>query len=139
MIVVDTNVLSELMRPAPFHAVLAWMEASASLDVRATSISVAEINFGIERLPVGRRRTELQICVEEVFARLPASIVPFDKAAANEYAKIASKREVAGAPIGIFDAQIAAICLTRGVSLATGNVKNFDNTGITVINPWNHR
>ncbi len=130
MIVLDTNVTSELMRPAPLLVVTAWVRARNARELYTTSITMAEIRYGIERLPDGRRKDLLRITAEDVFSAFAEAVLPFDAAAAAEYAGIVSRRDRTGAPIDGFDAQIAAICRTHGAALATHNVKDFDATGI---------
>lgn len=130
MIVLDTNVTSELMRPAPLLVVTAWVRARNARELYTTSITMAEIRYGIERLPGGRRKDLLRITAEDVFSAFAEAVLPFDAAAAAEYAGIVSRRDRTGAPIDGFDAQIAAICRTHGAALATRNVKDFDATGI---------
>jgi toxin FitB len=136
MIVADTNVVSELMRPAPSPALRAWMSRQAAGDLYTTAITVAEIRYGLERLHGGRRQDRLQAAADEVFAALSEFVLPFDIAAAVHYARIARHRDDAGLPIGGFDAQIAAICRARGAALATRNIKDFVETGVEVIDPW---
>jgi predicted nucleic acid-binding protein len=101
-----------------------------------TSISVAEILYKLERLPSGRRRQQLAAPARGLFEAFADQVVPFDVAAASEYAVIAHARERAGTPISGFDAQIAAICRTHRATLATRNVSDFEATGVDVVNPW---
>lgn len=136
MIVVDTNVTSELMRRTPAPVVAAWVRAHDATDLYSTSITLAEIWYGIERLPAGYRKDLLSATAAEIFSAFADHVLPFDAEAAAEYAVIVSRRERAGAPIDGFDAQISAICQTRHAMLATRNVKDFDNTGIEVMDPW---
>jgi toxin FitB len=139
MIVADTNVVSELMRPAPSPALRAWMSRQAAGDLYTTAITVAEIRYGLERLPGGRRQDRLQAAADEVFAAFSEFVLPFDAGAAIHYARIARQRDEAGLPISGPDAQIAAICRARGAALATRNVKDFLETGVEVIDPWRSR
>jgi|ERR1039457_711480 predicted nucleic acid-binding protein len=136
MIVVDTNVASELMRPSPAVAVRDWVRAQRARELCTTAITVAEIRYGIERLPGGRRKEALVTAAVEIFARFADQILPFDVAAAEQYALIVSERDGLGLPIDGFDAQIAAICRTRGAALATRNLADFRQTGVDVIDPW---
>ncbi len=92
--------------------------------------------YGIERLPHGRRKELLKTAAQDVFAAFADHLLAFDASAAREYAELVSSRERAGAPIDGFDAQIAAICRAHGVTLATRNVKDFQGTGIEVVDPW---
>jgi toxin FitB len=136
MIVADTNVVSELMRPAPSPALRAWMSRQAAGDLYTTAITVAEIRYGLERLPGGRRQGRLRAAADQVFAAFSEFVLPFDAGAAVQYARIARHRDEAGLPISGFDAQIAAICRVRGAALATRNIKDFVETGVEVIDPW---
>ena len=136
MIVVDTNVVSELMRPLPSPQVRAWVTAQAPGELCTTAITVAEIRYGLERLADGRRKQSLLAAATELFAAFSEYIQPFDADAAIWYATIVARRDRLGLPIDGFDAQIAAICRTRGAALATRNAKDFRDTGINVIDPW---
>lgn len=136
MIVLDTNVVSELMRAKPAPAVLAWLRQSSGAGLYTTAVTVAEIRYGIARLSEGQRRESLHQAANEVFAAFPRQVLPFDLAAAGAYAEVVASRERLGHPIDGFDAQIAAICRTRVASLATRNTKDFTDTGIEVIDPW---
>ncbi len=136
MIVVDTNVISEMLRPAPDASVHAWAFATPSADLFTTSITLAEVRYGIERLPDGRRRDQLSDTAEEVFAAFESRVLPFDAAATRRYAVIMDRRDRLGRPITAFDAQIASICQAAGASLATRNTRDFTDTGIDLIDPW---
>ncbi len=136
MIVLDTNVVSELMRPKPASTVLAWLQGQPGNDLYTTAITVAEIRYGIARLPSGRRRHALGQAAGEVFAAFPDQVLSFDLAAADAYADVVATRDRLGVPIDGFDAQIAAICRTRAAVLATRNTKDFVDTGIRIIDPW---
>lgn len=136
MIILDTDVVSELMRPAPSSAVVGWVRARHATELYTTSITLAEIRYGIERLPDGRRKDLLRTTVADVFSAFAEHVVAFDATAAVQYAEIVSHRERAGAPIDGFDAQIASICRAHHTALATRNVKDFHDTGIDLIDPW---
>lgn len=137
MIVIDTNVLSEALLPAPSVAVLAWMEGQALEAAFTTTITEAELLFGIARLPEGRRRNALEAVVLRLLTeRFAGRILPFDSAAAREFADIAAGRRRLGRPISEPDARIAAITRSRGAALATRNTKDFIDCGINLINPW---
>ena len=136
MIVVDTNVVSELMRPCPAPRVRDWVNAQAPGELYTTSVTVAEIRYGLERLPDRRRKDSLLATATDVFAAFSEFIQPFDADAAVWYATIVARRDRLGLPMDGFDAQIAAICRTRGAALATRNGKDFRETGIDVIDPW---
>jgi toxin FitB len=136
MIILDTNVVSELMRPAPAPAVLAWLRRQAGSDLYTTAVTAAEVRSGIARLPDGKRKHDLARVANEVFAAFPDQVLPFDDAAASAYADLVARRENAGHPIDGFDGQIAAICGSHGAALATRNGKDFHDTGVTLTNPW---
>ena len=137
MILLDTNVLSALMRPAPDAAVEHWLTAQPGASMFISAITEAELLYGAALLPSGKRRSaltaEIEGMLEEDFG---GRILPFDRLAAQAFAKIAADRRGAGRPISQADAQIAAIAQSRGASLATRNVPEFDGCGIEVINPW---
>jgi predicted nucleic acid-binding protein len=136
MIVLDTNVVSELMRAEPARAVLTWLQQNSGDGMYTTTVTVAEIRYGIARLPEGQRRESLHQAANEIFAAFPRQVLPFDLAAANAYADVVTVRESLGNPIDGFDAQIAAICRSQAAALATRNTKDFTNTGISVVDPW---
>lgn len=137
MIVLDTNILSELMRPIPEPRVVAWLAAQPAASVFVTTVTQAELLYGVAVLPAGRRRVKREGAVagmlQEDFA---GRLLPFDGAAAHAYAAIAAERRLAGRPISQFDAQIAAICRSRAADLATRNTADFEGCGIQVVNPW---
>lgn len=139
MIVLDTNVTSELMRPSPSPAVSAWVRSHRPDELYTTSITVAEILYGIGRLPNGRRKQVLSSTAAEVFSAFAEQVLAFDEPAAVEYARIVSHRDRAGVPIDGFDAQIAAISRVHGAALATRNTSDFQDVGVTLIDPWRHR
>jgi toxin FitB len=138
MIVLDTNVVSELMRASPAPVVLAWLTEYPDNDMFTTSITVAEIRYGIAHLPEGRRREALHQAANEVFAAFPDQVLAFDLTSAGAYADVVAHRESLGNPIDGFDAQIAAICRVHTATLATRNTKDFADTGIAVVNPWRY-
>lgn len=136
MIVVDTNVVSELMRPDRDGTVTAWVLGRPRGELHLTALTMAEILYGIERLPAGRRKVGLAAAAADVVAAFPGRVLPFDEVAAGEYASVVDGRDRAGRPIATVDAQIAAICRARGASLATRNVRDFADTGLVVVDPW---
>ena len=136
MIVMDTNVVSELMRAEPSAAVARWVGLQPAGELATTAVTVAEIGYGIERLPAGRRRELLRAAAAEVFDAFPELVLPFDAAAASSYAGVVVERDSAGLPISGFDAQIAAICRNKGAPLATRNTADFEAVGLTLVNPW---
>lgn len=137
MIILDTNVISEILRQEPNPSVVTWFESQPSQQLFATAITQAEIHFGITLLPKGRRREKLlevaQCIFEEDFEN---RVLPFGGDAASHYAEIGASRRSAGRPISQFDAMIAAITRLYGANIATRNTADFDDCGIEVINPW---
>jgi predicted nucleic acid-binding protein len=137
VIVLDTNVLSEVLRPIPDAKVRRWLERQAGAAMFTTAICEAEILYGIALMPAGRRRRALEQAAAAIFQEdFAGRILPFDRAAAREFAGIAAGRLAAGRRIGDFDAQIAAIARSRGAVVATRNVADFSDCGIDVIDPW---
>jgi hypothetical protein len=137
MIIVDTNILSELMRRQPDAQVLKWVDLQEPEDLALTAITVAEIMLGIARLPDGKRKASLQDMANAMFdEEFSGRILAFDEVAAQHYGAVASVRERAGRPIGMADAQIAAICRSHEATLATRNVKDFELLTLELINPW---
>ena len=139
MIVLDTNVVSELMRRAPEPEVVRWVDAFDETDVFITAVTAAELMYGVARLPEGRRKERLVVQVGALLAEDFANqVLPFDDLAAIQYADIVATRERSGRPISMADAQTAAICRQWSAGVATRNVGDFTDTGIQVVNPW-HR
>ncbi len=138
MIILDTNVLSELMRPEPSPRVAAWLGRQAAKEIFTTTITEAEIFFGIELVSKSKRREQLLAAAEAMFGEdLAGRILSFDSDAARAFARIAARRRSVGKPISHGDAQIAAIAQARGARLATRDVADFVGCGIEVIDPWN--
>ncbi len=137
MIVLDTNVISELMRPAPDAGVTAWLAAQDPLDLATTTITIAEIQRGIVRLPNGRQRKSLEerfsAFVEEAF---PGRLLAFDRDAAYACGEVSAARERKGLHADAVDMMIAAIVKTAGGTLATRNTRHFEQCGIALANPW---
>ncbi|MFB2937475.1 type II toxin-antitoxin system VapC family toxin [Aerosakkonemataceae cyanobacterium BLCC-F154] len=137
MIVLDTNVLSELMKPKGSSVVRKWVAVQPMMNLFITTITQAEILYGIALLPSGKRQNELNEAAQLMFAEdFAGRILPFDETAAVAFAKIVSQRRQRGNPISQSDAQIASICYTRQATIATRNVSDFEGCGITIINPW---
>ena len=136
-LVIDTNVASDLMRPTPNPGVVAWIAERNAATMFLTAVSEAELRFGIAILPAGRRRDALEAAMrrwlEQGFAD---RILSFDSGAARAYAEIAAARREAGRPIGEADCQIAAISRSRGATIVTRNVRDFEGTGVDVVDPW---
>ncbi|MFD2190766.1 type II toxin-antitoxin system VapC family toxin [Pistricoccus aurantiacus] len=137
MIVLDTNVLSELMRPIPDARVVDWLDSQDMIVVAISAITVAEILYGIERLPDGRRKREFAVMAAAMFEEdFAGRILPFDSEAAVHYAEQVAASEGKGKQVHMADAQIAAICIRHGAVLATRNIKDFETLSIDTVNPW---
>lgn len=137
MIILDTNVLSEVIRQAPDTGVLAWLDSLPATEVATTTITAAELLYGVTRLPDGPRKTSLTAAVHAlVNDDFRGRVEPFDASAAAQYAVVVSEREKLGRPISAAGGQIAAICRARRATLATRNIKDFEEAGIELVNPW---
>lgn len=137
MIVLDTNVVSELMRPSPDPAVEAWVAGQPAPSLFLTVISEAELRYGVAIMPAGRRRDVIAAGIEGMLTEdFAGRILPFDSDAARAYATIAAERRAAGRPISQADCQIAAIVRCRGAAIATRNTGDFESCGVEVISPW---
>lgn len=137
MIVLDTNVLSELMRTNPSVSVVRWVSAQPATSLYTTAVSEAEILFGLSLVAPGKRRHALEAAARAMFELdFSGRILAFERNAARSFAEIAAHRRRAGRPISQYDAQIAAIARATGGALATRNVDDFDDCGIDVINPF---
>jgi predicted nucleic acid-binding protein len=136
--ILDTNVVSEPMRPAPSSAALQWLSRiQRTGGVFVTTITVAEILFGIELLPRGKRHEQMLAQAEGIFGQeFAGRVLPFDEKAARVFPQIAAHRRTRGRPIADLDAQIAAIALSHGAALATRNTADFEDCGLRLINPW---
>jgi predicted nucleic acid-binding protein len=132
VIVLDTNVVSEAMKLAPAPRVMAWLGAQALQDLATTAINLAEIHYGLRRLPAGRRRDDLRARFDTFMAHgFGDRILPFDASAADAYAEIVTARQIEA-----FDAMIAAVARVRGAMVATRDVADFEDCGLSVLNPW---
>jgi predicted nucleic acid-binding protein len=137
VIVLDTNVLSEALKPSPSSIVLRWLAAQEPTSVFITTITQAEILYGIEALPASKRRILLLAAVEKMFAEeFAGQIFSFDEDAARAFAKVVAERDPAGHPISQFDAMIAAIARCHRAAVATRNIPDFERCGVQVLNPW---
>ena len=137
MIILDTNVISELLRPAPEPKVEHWLSAQDGLNVYLTSISEAELRYGLAIMGNGKRRAALVDAVDRILREdLAGRILPFDSDAAQSYATIAAARRAAGRPIAQADCQIASIAHSRGATVATRNTPDFEGCEIDLMNPW---
>lgn len=140
MIILDTNVLSALMRKVPDAAVVDWLDRQPADSVWLSSVTVFEARFGLALLPKGRRRSALEQGFEAVLTDdLANRVLDFDSAAAAEAAQLAAERQKAGRPVDLRDTLIAGIALARRASIATRNTKHFEGLDVPVINPWDER
>jgi predicted nucleic acid-binding protein len=137
VIVLDTSVVSELMRPTPEPNVLEWVDQQPVTDLVITAITAAELRAAATRLPSGRKRTTMRdrvdALIDETFG---GCVLPFDVDSGAHYAEIVARRIRVGGPIAVLDAQTAAICRQHDASLATRNLRNFAETGVDLVDPW---
>jgi len=137
VILLDTNVVSEVIRAEPEERVLTWMDSLEVASVAITAITHAELLYSVARLPDGRRSEQLSETIRALIDEdLGGRVEPFDAAAATHYATLVSARERAGRPIGVADGQIAAIARKLGATLATRDTSDFESTGIELLDPW---
>lgn len=137
MIILDTNVISEVFRPQPDTRVVAWLESLIG-DVAITAVTLAELLAGVRRLPDGGRKRSLAARIDVAVGayRDGRSILPFDDVSAEHYATVLVARQGVGLPISTADAQIAAICRAHDATCATRNVTDFAHTGVELVDPW---
>jgi predicted nucleic acid-binding protein len=137
MIVLDTNVVSDLMRAEPTERVARWLASRPATSLCTTTITQAEILLGVQLLPKGKRRDAIEQAAFETFDKdFAGRLFPFDGGAARAYARLAAARRRSGRPISQADAQIAAIARSLGFDLATRNVSDFEGCGIDLFDPW---
>lgn len=137
MIILDTNVLSALMRQAPEMPVVNWLDSQPADSVWITSITLFEVRLGLAVLPKGRRRHALEIAFERLLTEdLEDRVLAFDSAAAAEAASLAAERQKAGRTVDFRDTQIAGVALSRRATLATRNTRHFQDLRVAVVNPW---
>jgi predicted nucleic acid-binding protein len=137
MVILDTNVVSELMRPAPDPAIESWVAERPTSSLFLTAVTEAELRFGLAVMPPGKRRDRLGRGLERMLGTGFANrVLPFDSGAARAYAGIAATRRRLGRPIAQADGQIAAIARARGMTVATRKVRDFEDIGIEIFNPW---
>jgi predicted nucleic acid-binding protein len=137
MIILDTNVLSEAVRPRPDEAVARWLRFAPGDDLFTTSITEAEMRYGVARLPAGRNRKEREAQIDHIFAiRFSGCVLPFDTRAAQVFPNVILSMQKQRRSHSFPDAQIAAIALAHGATVATRNVEHFEHTGVQIINPW---
>ena len=137
MFVLDTNVVSELMGPSPHPVIVSWVAERATSNLFLTAVTEAELRFGLAVMPPGKRRKGLLTGLERILKTGFANrVLPFDSGAARAYAEIAAARRRRGRPIAQADCQIAAIARSRGMSVAMRNIRDFEDMGIDIFNPW---
>ncbi len=136
MIVLDTNVVSELMKLSPDEAVWRWFQGQRRLDLHTTAVTIAEIHDGIQRMPDGRRKELVRGTADTMLGAVTDEILSFTAEAAMAYPVVLDRRRRTGSPIDPLDAQIAAICLVEEAALVTRNTRDFVHTGVELINPW---
>lgn len=139
MIVLDTNVVSEAMRPEPNPDVVGWLNGQASDTLYLSSVTLAELLFGIGALPAGARKDLLAQALDRLLALFPSRVLPFDQEAARRYADMAVTARAAGRPLPAADGYLAATAAVHGFAVATRNTQHFVDTGIELINPWQVR
>ncbi len=137
MILLDTNVISEAMKPAPERAVRDWLDAQAAETLYLSAVTIAELSFGINALPKGRRKDNLTAALDGLLGLFAGRILPFDTAAAQHYGLLAAKARAAGKGFPTPDGYIAAIAVARGFAVASRDASAFAAAGLKVINPWN--
>ena len=136
MIILDSNVLSELMRPKPEARVLAWLDRQPQTSIWTTSVTVLEIRFGLQVMPTGRRRALYTQGFEGLLDEIDHRVAPFDAEAAQQASTLMASRKLKGRPRELRDTMIVGIVLARHATLATRNVSRFDDVSATLINPW---
>lgn len=137
MIVLDTNVISEVFKPKPARGVLSWLQQQDDDAVFTTAVTRGELMYGLNIMANGKRRETLMSGLRRIFAtRFAGRVLPYDESAADAYASILAQRRSIGRPTGMADAMIAGIARSRGASLATRNVRHFEDCGITLVDPW---
>lgn len=137
MVVLDTHVISELFKPAPDPKVMAWVRGLSGSVMFTTAVTRGELMFGVHCMPAGRRSTDLLLQLTALFAeKLAGHVLPYDGDAADAHAALAALRRAQGRPIAQSDAMIAGIASSRGATLATRNVRDFEDCGVALIDPW---
>jgi toxin FitB len=140
MIILDSNVVSEIMLPKPDERVTGWLDRQPSTSIWTTSVTVFEVRFGLETMPVGRRRTALLASFERWLGEVVQQrIASYDETAARRAAELAADRQRRGRPSELRDTMIAGIVLANHAKLATRNVKHFEDIASSVVNPWDKR
>jgi len=136
MIILDTNVLSALMRATPERKVVAWLDQQPRTSVWTTSVTVLEVRFGLQMLAVGKKRSGLVQAFEEVLDKIEQRVAAFDALAAQQAGDLMAARQRKGRPVDLRDTMIAGIALAHHATLATRNTAHFDDLSIPLVNPW---
>jgi toxin FitB len=136
VIILDTNVLSSLMRQVPDPKVVAWLDHQPRASIWTTSVTVLEIHFGLQILAAGRRRTALSVAFEELLAKIDQRVAAFDVAAAGQASDLMAARHKKGRPVDLRDTMIAGIALAQRATLATRNTFHFEDAALPLVNPW---
>jgi predicted nucleic acid-binding protein len=136
MIILDTNVLSALMRQTPDPNVVAWLDQQPRLSIWTTSVTVLEVRFGLQIMAAGKRRSTVIRAFESILDKIGQRVVPFDASAAEQAGDLMASRHKAGRPRDLRDTMIAGIAIARHAALATRNTTHFDDISISLINPW---
>jgi toxin FitB len=136
IVVLDTNVVSELMKREPNANVSGYVDSLNADSIFIIAITVAEVRYGIARLPIGARREALTRAADALFELMNDRVLNFNADSGHEYGELAAGRESIGRPISPLDAMIAAICREVGATLITRNVADFADTGVTIVDPW---
>lgn len=137
MIVLDTNVISEIFNPTPSAKVMAWLQRQAEVEVFTTAVTRGELLFGAHILPQGHRRNTLFAGLSQIFqVRFPGRVLPYEEAAADAHAELAARRRAQGRPSRQSDMMIAGIVRAHGAILATRNAWDLEDCGITLVDPW---
>lgn len=139
MIVLDTNVVSEAMRPEPDAVVVTWLNAQTAETLYLASVTLAELLFGMGALPSGARKHRLAQALDRILALFSGRVLPFDQEAARRYADMAVAARTRGRPLPIADGYLAATAAARGFAVATRNTQHFGDTGVDLIDPWKQR
>ena len=136
MIILDTNVLSALMRQTPDKNVIVWLDKQPRTSIWTTAVTILEIRFGLQVMPLGKRRSLLIREFETVLDKIGYRVAPFDAAAAQQAGDLMASRQKKGRPGDLRDTMIAGIVLARHATLATRNITHFEDLSVPVINPW---
>lgn len=136
MIILDTNVLSALMRQTPDPSVVAWLDQQPRLSIWTTSVTVLEVRFGLQIMASGKRRSAVLQAFESVLDKIGQRVVPFDVSAAEQAGDLMASRHKEGRPRDLRDTMIAGIAIARHAALATRNTTHFDDISVPLINPW---